>query len=280
MHHPEKLSGTSISALDEIIKSFPYFQTAHLLYLKNLHAQNSIHYNNQLKIAAAYSGDRKVLYHLIHSKPVSTTIENKIERKIDVQETPNEKIVETVFKEIKTEPQQEASLTELGKEIMSEVISSYIEMEVGQEINKTKEENKPAIIENSVPEAKIKGGKIDFSKTYSFLDWLKITDKSISIMEKQQIIEEKSTQSLIEKFIAEEPRISKPKAEFFSPVNLARKSIIEDGSIVSETLAEIYEKQGHYLKAIKSYEMLSLKYPEKKLSFAIRIKELKKKIIS
>ena len=65
IENPDKLSGTESVLLNDLLKNFPYFQTAHLLYAKSLHNQNSIHYNNQLKITAAYATDRKILHRLI-----------------------------------------------------------------------------------------------------------------------------------------------------------------------------------------------------------------------
>ena len=55
-------------------------------------------------------------------------------------------------------------------------------------------------------------------------------------------------------------------------------SLRESSPIISETMAKVYAQQGHYNKAIKIYKQLSLKYPEKKLTFADKILELKKKL--
>ena len=55
-------------------------------------------------------------------------------------------------------------------------------------------------------------------------------------------------------------------------------SLRESTPIISETMAKVYAQQGHYNKAIKIYKQLSLKYPEKKLTFADKILELKKKL--
>ena len=85
-----------------------------------------------------------------------------------------------------------------------------------------------------------------------------------------------SRKELIDKFILENPSISRPKAEFYNPISVAQNSIIDQENIVSETLAKIYEKQGYIDKAISIYEKLSLKYPEKSRYFAAQIEELKK----
>ena len=80
---------------------------------------------------------------------------------------------------------------------------------------------------------------------------------------------------LIDKFINENPSISRPKVEFFNPISVAQNSITDQEDIVSETLAKIYAKQGHIEKAISVYEKLSLINPEKSIYFAAQIEELK-----
>ncbi len=84
-----------------------------------------------------------------------------------------------------------------------------------------------------------------------------------------------SRKELIDKFILENPSISRPKAEFYNPISVAQNSIIDQENIVSETLAIIYEKQGYMEKAISIYEKLCLKYPEKSRYFAAQIERLK-----
>ena len=133
----------------------------------------------------------------------------------------------------------------------------------------------------------------DINKPHSFLEWLKISNKSalpssqkqqqkISPESKSIIPEKKHTHAdeLIEKFIEEEPRITPARSSFYSPVNMARNSVKENEELVSETLAKIYATQGNYQKAISSYEKLLLKYPEKKTYFAALIENLKAKLNS
>lgn len=58
--------------------------------------------------------------------------------------------------------------------------------------------------------------------------------------------------------------------------NPEEKSAIESDDLITETLAAIYTRQKKYEKALKAYEKLSLKYPEKSIYFASQIKEIEK----
>jgi hypothetical protein len=88
----------------------------------------------------------------------------------------------------------------------------------------------------------------------------------------------RSTKSLdiIEKFIAINPQISRPKKEFYSPENMAKRSEVVDLEIVSETLAQMYYEQGNLDLAIKAYEKLSLQNPAKQPLFVDLIEKIKK----
>ena len=56
---------------------------------------------------------------------------------------------------------------------------------------------------------------------------------------------------------------------------LGKKSIAQDESLETETLALVLEKQGKYDKAIAVYEKLIARNPEKSSTFAIRISQLR-----
>lgn len=73
---------------------------------------------------------------------------------------------------------------------------------------------------------------------------------------------------LIDEFIKNEPSITRGKSVFFNPVAAAKTSVVDEESIVSETLAKIYSDQGQFEKAINIYQKLSLKFPEKSGYFA------------
>jgi len=93
-----------------------------------------------------------------------------------------------------------------------------------------------------------------------------------------QKVEKAKAVEILDKFIETQPRISKPKVEFYSPINMARQSVADTDELATETLATIYMSQANYAKALKVYETLMLKNPDKKAHFAGLIKKTKDKM--
>ncbi len=80
---------------------------------------------------------------------------------------------------------------------------------------------------------------------------------------------------LIDRFIEQDPSISKPKQEFFQTDKQSERSGQFADEVISETLANILAKQGHLEKAVEMYQKLILKFPEKSSYFAALIKKIK-----
>lgn len=87
----------------------------------------------------------------------------------------------------------------------------------------------------------------------------------------------KKTDRIIERFIQKDPQIQPPAPEHLNTENKARRSSEDQLTLVSETLANIYESQGLYPKAIEVFNKLILLNPEKKSYFASRIEEIESK---
>jgi len=83
------------------------------------------------------------------------------------------------------------------------------------------------------------------------------------------------TMELINRFLEKQPKIKPKPGSSTQPLPEVEKSIREHSGLMTETLASLYEKQGKYDKAIKAYEILKLKYPEKNRYFASKIAQLR-----
>lgn len=81
-------------------------------------------------------------------------------------------------------------------------------------------------------------------------------------------------EDLISRFIQSEPRIKPKPTKFFTPQDVAERSAEEDNTLATETLANIYLKQGLNEKAVEIFKQLILKYPQKSRYFADKINEI------
>ena len=101
---------------------------------------------------------------------------------------------------------------------------------------------------------------------YSFLDWFDIINDEVPKVEKKL--------DLIDEFIKNSPKIEfSMEEESHNEVTMDTK--IKD-ELITETLAKIYVTQKKFNKALKAYQILSLKYPKKSSFFADQINNIKK----
>ena len=258
MKMPERMKGKDVDEMELLVKTFPYFSIAQALLTIAYQNTSDERYDQQLKRTAALMPNRDKL------RLLSVLAKHRLE----------------------SEPESLAPLDEF--EPKDNVFSSIESIDAKEEQNGSIIREKVFII----PEIDLSGSHEELSAEMALLE-----EKRKSIDELKAIIanrlreieEEKqrkemgepapkrlSRKELIDKFITENPSISRPKAEFYNPLTVAQNSIIDQENIVSETLAKIYEQQNYIEKAISIYEKLRLKYPEKSRYFAAQIERLKK----
>lgn len=286
LQHPEAVTATQTDALVAKINEYPYFQPLRALYLKGLKQKESYKYNNALKVTAAHTADRSVLFDYITSEvfnqnEISNQIKQNSEniKSIEVKDLDDISVnksvtIDDALKEhIKAtegvlDPNLfEAKPKEISKEKVPKIEDSIIAVDV----------------KNITPEEKLNIGKpleFDKNESHSFTEWLKITSfKPIEreVDSESENIQKSTSQPLadkldiIDKFISENPKI-KPVTSHTPKPKLVNNNDDVSDSLMTETLARIYLEQKNYDKAIQSYKILSLKYPEKSSFFADQIK--------
>ena len=322
---PHCIESAHLANLEVLMNEYPFFETAHLLYIKGLHMHQAINYSKQLRKTAIVVNSRSILYELLHQsevlieKSVTEPVQKKVTEALEVTETKNVGSVSVTNNDIKviyvntvsttntthvevspketnndeidiiksieneTEvPVQEFSETKLNKTIEQEINKSIIQSYVETDIIKTPDLHKEEVFEPS-----------------SFTDWLKTIQKeahtfqietktekepsqdNVKIEEKNAENDKKSSffsqnKQIIDKIIESDPgRIKLGTGKFFTPAIDAKQSLLENEHLVTETLAKIYALQGNISNAIRAYEILSLKFPQKSVYFASLIEKLK-----
>ncbi|BAO76328.1 hypothetical protein [Winogradskyella sp. PG-2] len=287
LQHPEAVTASQVDALSTQIKEYPYFQPLKALYLKGLKQKESYKYNNALKITAAHTADRSVLFDYITSKifnqnEISEQIKQNSEhiKSIEVNAVDDISIDKSVMIDDALKEQIKATEGVLDPNLFKAKDNA---------IPKSKcpriEDSIIAVdVKNITTEKQLKIGsplEFDKSESHSFSEWLKITsfkpivrnedevETEISISNTTSPLEDKL--AIIDKFIGDNPKIKPIKGNSPKPILVNNDDDVSD-SIMTETLARIYLEQKNYDKAIQSYKILSLKYPEKSSFFADQIK--------
>ena len=262
---PDTLDAGTTPMLEKLVKAYPYCQTAEILYALNLNKENNFRFNAQLRTAAAYAPDRRLLKQLLHQQRKPATPETGPDAVIapetegasaqPVQELTNDPVVDKKKKELMI------LIDQLKQEVES--ILSEANRDSDQPLIELASRIEEVIQDHEHPRTRIKPD----IKDYNFSHLPDLREEHDSAM---------SNEALINKFIEEEPKIEAPhKAEFFDAVDYAKHGLEDKQDIVSETLAKVHLKQGNPDKAIKIYERLSLLYPEKSSFFAAQIEKIK-----
>ncbi len=95
-------------------------------------------------------------------------------------------------------------------------------------------------------------------------------------VERKEVDKPADAAALIDRFIATNPRIGPLRESAPEVHNFAQASVLEDATLVTETMARLYAKQGQIGKARKAYKLLALKNPAKSTYFAAQLKKLGK----
>ena len=288
LQNPQEITHEQTQAVKSIIDEFPYFQSARAIYLKGLKNESSFKYNQELKTTAAYTTDRSILFDYITSE---SFIQNEISQFIK-QNSAHLKDIDvdiediSVRKSVKIDDALKQQINDtqgaLDPELFQPKEVSFDKnfiLDESQAIEKSSKVDKT--IELSAEHILNLGKPLSFDKheTYSFNEWLQLTRvkpiertlKNENEIENADSLNKEKKFELIDKFISANPKIS-PSKQTSSKGNLAKAQMIQPESLMTETLARIYVEQKNYKKAIQSYKILSLKYPEKSSFFANQIK--------
>ena len=264
LQDPTTLNFEHTKALHEVLRQYPYFQAARAVRLKGLKNLNSLHYNKELKLTAAHTADRGVLFDFITS-----------------EEFNQNQIAETIKEQSQKDNQpQNAATPDENMSLDKALKMKYRESEqvFDPELFRSREEEEKA----SGGENTLEIGKplsFDRNENHSFSEWLKLASAK-PVKRRKNTSEEEDEEprnrkfELIEEFIAKSPKINPTKSA--KKINLAEEHLTAPEALMTETLARVYLEQKNYKKAIQAYKILILKNPEKSGFFADQIRAIEK----
>jgi hypothetical protein len=240
IQHPEQLDKETLYELRSLLALYPYYQTARLLMLQNLYLLHDPTFDEELRRAAIYITDRKVIFQMIEAAhyKISTPQQNA---EPDSPKEGNRTItlINTFLNSLPadTENKQQPKRKPTPADAAVDYVSYLLEIENEEESKKNDTENHQMrgqdLIDNFI---KNDSGKIELKETPEFFP----------LIEDNGLFEEKEGEE----------------------------------SYFTETLARIYIKQGRYSKALEIIKRLNLNYPKKNAYFADQIRFLEKLIIN
>ena len=227
--HPDKLNRETLYELRMLVRKNPCFDAARLLMLKNLYLLHDIEFGKEMRRAALYLKNRRVLFDLmreygnVEEKGGNLVTE---ENNISIDRTMN--LIDAF---LDTLPAEKFSLEAEGAAAV-DYVSTYL-----------------ASDEAAADVPKMRGQEL-------IDNFLENGDERFTL----QLLPEATESSLAKATV---PQYEIPETESETP-------------IFTETLANIYLKQGKYDKALEILKRLYLEYPNKNRYFADQIRFLEK----
>jgi len=246
LENPHSVNAEEAALLKTILTRFPYFQLAHALYARHLKRTDEELFEKWLPRVAALTSDRNRLYEWMHEeiRPVKPAI----------------------TKTLPATHQTSAPPASISGDIIGDKNTDNPSVQ-----EKEKEKILPDAEKDASPTQE---APAEEPKTY--IEWIKYLSRNTQTVPQAPAEKKDRTLQLIDRFLEKQPKIQAPgKKTSIPPPPEAEKSIREHTGLMTETLAGLYEKQGKWEKAIRAYEILKLKYPEKNRYFASKIAELR-----
>ena len=241
INHPERMDRGTLYELRSLLALYPYFQTARLLMLQNLYLLHDPSFDQELRRAAIYITDRRVLFQMIEAAHYRLRTPEVKAQKAQTNEERESRTISLIDNFLGSMPQEADSKgedTPRRKPTPADAAIDYVAYLLESETDEDSPQNVPQLIGQELIDTFINNdkGKIQLSETPQYTP---------------DTEEESETDE------------SEPEEGYFT-----------------ETLARIYIKQGRYSKALEIIQRLSLQYPKKNAYFADQIRFLEKLIIN
>ena len=241
IQHPESMDRETLYDLRSLLALYPYYQTARLLMLQNLYLLHDLTFDGELRRAALYIADRKVIFRLVevaHYRLKSKTHTSA-------------KVPEEVDKAHRTVA----------------LIDNFLDAMPPETEEEKKEKRRPTPADAAVDYVSYLMESVDIPAGGK--------GDATPLMKGQQLIDNFISSETGRIELKETPEFVPQISD-----ETTGNDDTQDEGFFTETLARIYVKQGRYDKALEIIKRLNLNYPKKNAYFADQIRYLEKLIIN
>ena len=280
-----EVSGQDLDALKELVARYPYAGPLRMMLAKAAERAGDLERRELLLRAGAHVSSRSAMLAYFLGPALveeAQAVHAEVER---MEEVTEQDLVELVWHDQTSDsteeespapypPQEspdpvEESPDPLPRENMVTAIAAVIESEVSAWV----EEDEPA--EPAEHEGvEVPGLALEAAPQSLFGRWLKQRAQETGFGGQREV--EQGAAALIDAFLAKgDVRLGPVRDTLQTTEDWAKQGLVEDPSLVTETMAKLYAAQGQMGRARKAYKLLALKYPEKSVYFAAQLKKLR-----
>lgn len=253
--------------LRALLALYPYYQTARLLMLQNLYLLHDPSFDEELRRAAIYISDRKVIFQMVEAAHYQLKSQNSNRSEAAGGKPKSDRtssLIDHFLHSIPTEAEErEKEPEEKRKPTPADAAVDYVAylMETETETEHEQPSRTIALIDDFIEEGGFKLHK----------------DKE---EEKQECEEKEEEKQESEEADASEDTSTVEDGDAASKDKASDKADADSGGIFTETLARIYIKQGKYERAYQIIDRLYKQHPQKSAFYIDQLRFLEKLMLN
>ena len=265
INNPDLMGSDTLEELRSIILRYPYFQTAWLLYIKNLYLIKHPSFKDEFRRCALYFADLSVLFYFVEGNSLSFP---KSEYKESEKQVANDRTLDLINRFLSEIPNDKGLSSELSIPVDSVMDYSSLLLLNSAENGRKEVDNTALPLKGQA----LIDDFIEKSESGMLSSGNNMTDAVGNGNEKDEFSEEDLVVIDDDNNAGQVDDVMEGNAEAADETG--------DDNYLTETLAKIYVKQQRYDKALEIIKKLNLKYPKKNAYFADQMRFLERLIIN
>ncbi len=183
IQHPETMDKETLYDLRSLLALHPYYQTARLLMLQNLYLLHDPSFDEELRRAAIYLTDRKVLFNLIEAAHYQLKRADKDKQNPQNQPVDDDRTISLIDNFLETIPANEEEISKKRKPTPADAAVDYVAYLMEVENSEEQQDSSPSLhlkgqelIDSFIE--KNSDGRIQLSDTPEYLPELQEEDEN------------------------------------------------------------------------------------------------------